>query len=61
MNSRKFSSHLYSVEIAEILSHPFSQKFRESNDFTKEITKYLVNLPKNFFSEREFLVFPHCD
>ena len=29
----------YSVEIAEILSHAFLQKFRESIGFTKEITK----------------------
>ena len=29
----------HSVEIAEILSHTFLQKFRESNGFTKEITK----------------------
>ena len=28
-----------SVEIAEILSHFFLQKFRESDGFTKEITK----------------------
>ena len=30
---------MHSVETAEILSHTFSQKFRESNGFTKEITK----------------------
>ena len=35
------------------------QKFRESNVFTKEITKELISRKKNF-SEREFLVFPHC-
>ena len=35
-----------------------SQKFRESNCFTKEITKYLIW--RNYFSLREFLVFPHC-
>ena len=29
----------HSVEIAEIHSHTFSQKFRESNGFTEEITK----------------------
>ena len=33
------SGTLQSVEIAEILSHTFQQKFRESNGFTKEITK----------------------
>ena len=43
------------------LSHFFSQKIRESNGFTKEITTYLVDLTKFFFSEREFLVFPHCE
>ena len=31
--------HHHSVEIAKILSHTFSQKFRESIDFSKEITK----------------------
>ena len=32
------STQCHSLEIAEILSHTFSQKFRESNGFTKEIT-----------------------
>ena len=31
--------HHNSVDIAEIFSQAFSQKFRESNGFTKEITK----------------------
>ena len=47
------------MEIAEILSHAFLQKFRESNGLTKEITKQPDDLTK-FFSVREFLVFPHC-
>ena len=50
---------VHSVDIAEILSHTFLQKFRENNGFTKEITKYIVDLTKNFI-EREFLVFPQC-
>ena len=32
----------YSVEIMEILSRKFWQKFRESNDFTKDVTKQLI-------------------
>ena len=34
-----------------------SQKFRQSNGFTKEIIKELIW--RIFFSERDFLVFPH--
>ena len=30
------------MEITEILSHTFWQKFRENNDFTKEVTKELI-------------------
>ena len=45
---------MHSVEIAEILSL-FSQKFRESNSFTKEITKQLIC--RIFFSVRE----NYCD
>ena len=37
----------------------FSQKFRESNIFTKQVTKELISRIF-FFSESEFLVFPHC-
>ena len=37
-----------------------SQKFRESNGFTKEFAIYLNDLTKFFLGEREFLVFPHC-
>ena len=36
----------------------FWQKFRESNVFTKEITKELIF--EIVFIERDFLVFPHC-
>ena len=32
----------FSVEIAETSSHTFSQKFRESNGFTKEINEDLI-------------------
>jgi len=35
----------------------FSQKFRQNNDFTKEITKWLVW--QNFFSVRENFLFFH--
>jgi len=45
------------VEIADILSHNFSQKFRESNGLTEKITKYLLGLTKFFVDEREFLIF----
>ena len=31
----------YGVEITEIYSHTRFKKFRESNDSTKEITKYV--------------------
>ena len=41
----------HSVENAEILSHTFPQKFRESNVFTK---KSWIN---DKISEREFLVY----
>ena len=54
--SRKFLSVM---EIAEILSRSltlFSQKIRESNGFTKEITR--VNMTK-FFSVRENFSFFH--
>ena len=34
-----FFHAVQSVEIAEILSHTFLQKFRESNGFSKEITR----------------------
>ena len=44
------------MEITEIQSlTPFWQKFRESNGFTKEITKYIVDLTKYFFGESKFL------
>ena len=43
----------HSVENSEILSHTFSQKFRESNGLTKEITKELIW--RNFFSVINFL------
>ena len=33
---------LHCVEITEVYFHAFWQKFRESNAFTKEITKELV-------------------
>ena len=32
----------------------FSQKFRESDGFTKEITKYIVDLTKEIFREENF-------
>ena len=34
-----------------------SQKFRESNGFTNEVTKEFISR-KFFFDERKFLVFP---
>ena len=39
----------------------FWQKYRENNDFTKEVTKYLVDLTKYFFGKSKFRVFPHCE
>ena len=36
----------------------FWQNFRETNVFTKEITKYLVALTKYFFSESKLLILP---
>ena len=38
----------------------FWQKYRESKPFTKEITKYVVDLTKDFFSESKFDILPHC-
>ena len=42
------------MEITEIHSHTvlYWQKIRESNGFTKEINRYLVDLTKSFFSEK---------
>jgi len=40
-----------------ILIH-FWEKFRESNGFTKEITR--VDLTKYFIGESKFFFFPHC-
>ena len=45
-------------ETISVISSRFWQKFRESNVFTKEITR--VNLTKYFFGENIFFVFPHC-
>ena len=50
---------VHNVEIAEILSHTFFEKFRKSNGLTKEITKYLVDLT-NFFSFNENFSFFQC-
>ena len=36
----------------------FRQKFRESNVFTKEVTKELIS--RNIFSLRQFFVFAIC-
>ena len=44
----------------EILSHTFLKKNRESNVFTKEVTKELIS-QNIFVSESEFLIFPHCE
>ena len=41
-------------------SHVFHKKFRESNGFTYLRNYLRVDLTKFLFSEREFLVFPHC-
>ena len=38
----------FSVKVTEIYSHTFPQKLCEINDFTKEITKYVVALTKDF-------------
>ena len=47
------------MEIPEIILHAFLQKFRENNDFSKEVTKELIS--RNIFSVREMesFVFPH--
>ena len=47
------------MEIAEILSHTF---FRKNFVKTIVLVKKLPNslFDEIFFSEREFLVFPHC-
>ena len=50
----------HSVEITEIYSHNFWQKFREINVFTKQILKSWFH-EKKIFSVREFFVFPHCE
>ena len=42
---------IHSVEITEILTSLFIQKFRESNGFTKEL------ILRNIFSEREIFSF----
>ena len=48
---------MYSVEITKIYSpHYFFEKFRESNIFTKEITKSVIW--RNFTENLAF--FPHC-
>ena len=41
-----------------LLSHMFDKKIRESNGYTKEITR--VDFTKFLFSESEFIIFPHC-
>ena len=46
------------VEITEIYSHTFLTKIRESNLFTKEVTKELISRKK--FDEIEFRDFSHC-
>ena len=44
------------------LSHFYRKKNRERNGFTIQRNYQIVDLTKFFFcSEREFLVFPHCD
>ena len=43
------------------LSLIFPEKFRQINGFTKETTEQEVDLTKKNYSEREFLVFPHCE
>ena len=59
---RKNFSFFHTVPCTRILLRfsltQFWQKIRESNVFTKEINR--VDLTKFLFSEREFLVFPHC-
>ena len=45
------------MEITEILSHIFGQKFREINGFTKEITKESIS--RNSFLVIEDLSFFH--
>ena len=45
------------VEITEILSHTFWQKFREINGFTKEVTKELIS--RNILLVRENFAFFH--
>ena len=50
------------VEIQEIYSRTFFDKgsdFRESNVFTKDVTKDLIS--RNSFVAKEFLIFSHCD
>ena len=53
---RELTFHsMYGIQLQTFSLTLFSQKFCESNGFTKEITKWLT---KFFFSEREFLDFP---
>ena len=52
-----FFHAVHSVEIAKILSHTFLQKFRESNGFSKEITRQL--LWRIFLLARENFLFFH--
>ena len=52
-----FSPQSNSVEIMEIPSQAFSQKFRESNIFTNQVTKELIS--QNIFSVRENFSFFH--
>ena len=47
-----------------LLTFFFGQRFRESNIFTKEITKYqirAVDLAKYFFGKSKLFILPHCD
>ena len=49
----------HNVKNAENLSHFFSQKFRESNIFTQDVTEDLIW--RNVFGESKFFIFPHCN
>ena len=55
---REASSFFPKWEIAEILSHAFFTKIRESNGFQKKLQNSWFD--EKIFSDREFLVFLHC-
>ena len=49
------------MEITEIYYHTFSQNFRESTVYTKQVTMEGFNFPKYIFDESKLLVSTHSD